>query len=80
MRYYKVTADYRPNNKNKPTYAFGVPDSITPRKMKALFNEVYSWLDVYRIEEMDEPGPFTLFFNENKLTHADVCEDILKRG
>lgn len=78
MRYYKVTAGYRPKNKNKPTYVFGVPDSITPRKMKTLFNTMYSWLDVYDVEEIYEATPFTLYFDENKLTHAEVCDDILK--
>lgn len=78
MKYYKVTADYRPRNKNKTTYVCGVPDGTTPRQMKTLFRTLYTWLDVYGVEEVDEAAPFTLYFSENRLTHADVCEGILK--
>lgn len=76
--YYKITADYRPRNKNKPTYVCGVPDGTTPRHMKTLFKSLYTWLDIYGIEAVDEAAPFTLYFSENNFTHADVCEDILR--
>lgn len=53
-KYYRVTADYRPNNPKKPTYDFKVKDSATKKQMKEYFEQVYSWLKVYEVKEIEE--------------------------
>lgn len=52
MKYFRITADYRPNNPNKPTYDFICPDSTTRKEIKQYFITVYSWLTVYGAEEI----------------------------
>ena len=51
-KYYRVTADYRPNNPKKPTYDFCVKDATTKKQMKEWFQQTYSWLKVYCVEEI----------------------------
>lgn len=51
-KYYRITADYRPNNQKKPTYDFCVKDNVTKKQMKEYFQSVFSWLKVYSIEEI----------------------------
>ena len=51
-KYYRVTADYRPKNPNKPTYDFCVKDNVTKKQMKEYFQSVFSWLKVYNVEEI----------------------------
>ncbi len=51
-KYFRVTADYRPNNPKKPTYDFCVKDNVTKKQMKEYFQNVFSWLKVYGIEEI----------------------------
>lgn len=53
-KYYRVTADYRPNNPKKPTYDFCVKDNVTKKQMKEYFKSTFSWLKVYKIEEIDK--------------------------
>lgn len=53
-KYYRVTADYRPNNPKKPTYDFCVKDNVTKKQMKEYFQSVFSWLKVYNVEEIAE--------------------------
>lgn len=54
MKYHRVTADYRPNNPNKPTYEFRVKDSATKKQMREWFATIYPWLKVYRVDEITE--------------------------
>lgn len=54
MKFYRVTADYRPNNPDKPTYEFCVNDSVNKSKMKKLFSDLYTGLKVYGVEEVEE--------------------------
>lgn len=53
-KYYRVTADYRPNNPKKPTYDFKAKDSANKKQMKEYFQQTYSWLKVYEVEEINE--------------------------
>ena len=54
MKYWVVTADYRPHNNNKPKYKFKSTNRGTPTKVKRWFNNYYSWLTIYNIEEITE--------------------------
>ena len=47
---YKITADYRPNNSNKPTYYVMAHNKQSAKKT---FSEVISWLKIYSCEECD---------------------------
>lgn len=51
-KYFRVTADYRLNNPKKPTYDFCVKDNATKKQMKEWFQQTYSWLKVYSVEEI----------------------------
>lgn len=51
-KYFRITADYRPNNPKKPTYDFCVKDNVTKKQMKNWFQQTYSWLKVYNVEEI----------------------------
>lgn len=51
-KYYRVTADYRPNNPKKPTYDFCMKDNVTKKQMKEYFQNIFSWLKVYNVEEI----------------------------
>lgn len=53
LKCYRITADYRPNNPNKPTYDYIVPSDVKKKEIKDYFSDVYSWLKIYQIEEMD---------------------------
>ena len=53
-KYYRVTADYRPNNPKKPTYDFCVKDNVSKKQMKEYFQSVFSWLKVYNVEEISK--------------------------
>lgn len=48
---YKITADYRKNNQNKPDY-FVLGRSIKEAKQR--FKERISWLDIYGCEICDD--------------------------
>lgn len=51
---FAITADYRPNNENKPTYYVLAPNR---RKAKSKFKEVITWLTIYdckRIRQEDK--------------------------
>ena len=61
IKYYRVTADYRPNNPNKPTYDFKmisdtskIKDSVLKREIKKYFENLVTWLKVYNVEEITE--------------------------
>ena len=51
-KYFRVTADYRPNNPKKPTYNFCAKNNVTKKQMKEWFQQTYSWLKVYNVEEI----------------------------
>lgn len=51
MKYYRITADYRPHGKH-PTYDFCVDDNVTKKEIKAYFSNVYSWLKIFEVEEI----------------------------
>lgn len=53
-KYYRVTADYRPNNPKKPTYDFCVKNNVTKKQMKEYFQSTFSWLKVYKVEEIEK--------------------------
>ena len=61
-KYFRVTADYRPNNPKKPTYDFCVKNNVTKKQMKEWFQQTYSWLKVYNVEEITKEiyRPFRL--------------------
>ena len=51
---FAITADYRPNNENKPVYYVLAPNR---RKAKSKFKEVITWLTIYnckRIRQEDK--------------------------
>ena len=45
-----VTADYRPNNPNKPTYYVRAENK---RECKKKFERWFPWLKVYDVQEFD---------------------------
>ena len=49
--FYKITADYRPQNPNKPTYYVM---AHSKKSAKETFSEIISWLKIYSCEECDE--------------------------
>lgn len=61
IKYYRVTADYRPNNPNKPTYDFKITgdtskikNSVLKKEIKKYFENLVTWLKVYNVEEITE--------------------------
>ena len=48
---FEITADYRPNNPNKPKY-YVLADSR--REAKEKFEQIISWLKVYTVKTVDE--------------------------
>lgn len=74
MKYYKVTADYRPRSESSPIYVCGVQDDTSPRQMRKLFKAAYPWLDVYEAEEIYGPAPFTLYFGENESVRGEFLK------
>ena len=48
---YKVTADYRKNNPNKPCYYVRAK---TKKEAKERFNNIISWLDIYDVEVCED--------------------------
>ncbi len=61
IKYYRVTADYRPNNPKKPTYDFKIigdtpkiKNSVLKKEIKKYFKNLIPWLKVYNIEEITE--------------------------
>lgn len=61
IKYYRVTADYRPNNSNKPIYDFKIKGDTTKikgstikREIKKYFENLVPWLKVYSVEEISE--------------------------
>lgn len=63
-KYFRVTADYRPNNPKKPTYDFCVKDNVTKRQMKEWFQQTYSWLKVYDVEEINKSEASKYIFGQ----------------
>lgn len=51
VKLFEITADYRPNNPNKPVY-YVLADC--KKEAKKRFNNIISWLKVYSIIEIDE--------------------------
>ena len=51
MSLYAVTADYRPNNPNKPIYYIYAE---SPREAKQKFQSIVTWLKVYDVVELDK--------------------------
>jgi len=49
VKLFKVTADYRANNPNKPIYQVCARNKAECRKA---FNNKFSWLKIYEIEEI----------------------------
>ena len=47
---FKITADYRKNNPDKPTYYVAAKSK---KEAKQLFSSKFSWLNIYGIEECD---------------------------
>lgn len=54
MKYWTITADYRPNNPHKPQYKIKTKDNATIREIKQWWNNTYSWLKIYDIQEISE--------------------------
>ena len=61
IKYYRVTADYRPNNPNKPTYDFKIigdtskiKNSVLKKEIKKYFENLVTWLKVYNVEEITD--------------------------
>ena len=61
IKYYRVTADYRSDNSNKPTYDFKIKGDTTKiksstikREIKKYFENLVPWLKVYSVEEISE--------------------------
>ena len=50
MKAFLVTADYRPNNNNKPTYKVAAKNK---RVCKQSFEKKFSWLKVYDVVEFN---------------------------
>ena len=48
---YKITADYRPNNPNKPIYYVMARNKASA---KETFSKIISWLKIYACEECDK--------------------------
>ena len=51
MKAFLVTADYRPNNNNKPTYKVAAKNK---RVCKQSFEKKFSWLKVYDVVELND--------------------------
>lgn len=53
MKYFRVYAGY---TKTRPPtkYDYIVEDDVKAKEVKEFFKSIYSWLDVYRIEEILE--------------------------
>lgn len=49
MHIYKITADYRPKNPNKPYYYILAKST---KEAKKIFERNYPWLKVYEVEPM----------------------------
>lgn len=52
LKFFRVTADYRPNNPNKPTYVYKALDYVDAKGVKKWFESVFTWLKVYNVEEI----------------------------
>lgn len=51
MKLYEITADYRPNNPDKPKYYVYGENKI---EAKQRFSKCISWLKIYEVTELDE--------------------------
>lgn len=51
VKLYKVTADYRKNNPNKPHYYVRAK---TKKEAKERFKNIISWLDIYNVEVCED--------------------------
>lgn len=51
VKLYKVTADYRKHNQNKPHYYVRAK---TKKEAKERFKNSISWLDIYNVEVCDD--------------------------
>lgn len=63
-KYLRITADYRPNNPNKPTYDFCVKDDTTKKQLKDWFQQTYSWLKVYNVEEIAKENAHPIYIGK----------------
>lgn len=63
---FKIIADYRPNNPNKPRYYVIAKDKKSARNR---FSEYISWLTIYSCEECDS--------EEKKRVLGDPCHHII---
>ena len=51
MQTYEITADYRPNNPNKPKYYV---HANSKKQAKEKFSRCFTWLTVYDCQEAEE--------------------------
>lgn len=54
LKIYKITADYRPSNPNKPHYYVGVDSNLTIKQVKERFSNVISWLKIYECRPVED--------------------------
>lgn len=62
VKLYKVTADYRKNNLNKPKYYV---IAMTKREAKQIFKKYVTWLDIYSCDECDIDTAKYILFNKS---------------
>lgn len=63
---FKITADYRKNNPNKPTYYVLAKDK---KSAKSRFSEYMSWMTIFSCEECDS--------DEKNHVLGDPCHHII---
>ena len=71
---YKVTADYRPNNPNKPSYYVWAENDKDAKKR---FSNTVTWLDVYGVSE--EPNWREVVANREKYSVFGTPPDDLPK-
>ena len=54
MKFWKIEADYRPENQNRIPYKIKTKDSIDKKQIKNWWNNTYPWLKIYNIEEITQ--------------------------
>ncbi len=69
-----VTADYRPNNPNKPHYYVVIDSDANMKKMRKLaqrkFEDRISWLKVYDVKKVEEQEAEEIL--KNPLRHTII--------
>lgn len=69
MKIFEITADYRPSNSNKPKYYVAVENK---KSAKTKFENAFSWLKVYQVDEVDEAKQFEILANpDNYIFHCE---------